>query len=178
MWQTINNIPSVELNNLKICSKCLRKFIEFAVFMEQCIASLASYHKSDNFKPKASVELDDKPIETVLTDPSHFVTVKSTTSSSPTPQVTKRMGRIPNNQIFTCDSCTVRFRDKKLLLLHVKEKHLLMRRCPTCNLIVASGDEFERHMAQHNESTSSICTSCGKSFKMRIALTIHMRDVW
>ncbi|GAB6018717.1 hypothetical protein CHUAL_000393 [Chamberlinius hualienensis] len=74
-----------------------------------------------------------------------------------------------------CKLCLFITLEKNKLIDHFKEKHPKCI-CPTCNFMVEQPFTLRRHMQKHITSRTT-CTICGKTYKDRYIMRIHMRMV-
>lgn len=85
----------------------------------------------------------------------------------------------PAHKRFSCDICGSKFKQKKVLANHMKERHSKFgkkHQCHYCAKLFFSGRELKAHESLHANARSHVCKLCGKSFNQKTILNMHMKS--
>ena len=75
---------------------------------------------------------------------------------------------------FKCSTCEVTFKSKKVLEVHMKEKHERTYTCNICNFIAKSVTSIEKHKEEAH-STQHNCMKCKRTFLNENILANHIK---
>ena len=104
------------------------------------------------------------------------------TSSGSLRSHTRNTHKPPEDTLLVCPVCkTAVMHGLENLKLHLYKSHGIgeVLRCEECNFETATKSNYNKHMTTHSEELSPkklrICSKCGKSFKSRCGLKLHLQ---
>ncbi|WAR17772.1 ZN468-like protein, partial [Mya arenaria] len=78
--------------------------------------------------------------------------------------------------VHTCEDCGANFPKLSQLLKHRRVQNHWKHKCESCKKSFSRKQNFDRHMARHNDERNQHCPECLKVFRREDALNEHLRQ--
>lgn len=90
----------------------------------------------------------------------------------------KELHTISEDSFVWCDYCSVSFKNKHHLIMHMRLKHVFEpSECAKCAKVFQNRKKLLNHLRLHDRSKKYECDICGKCYWKRTCLVAHMTEV-